>query len=70
MFEFFDQIVGFIETIWTVVINLINSLITAFSTLLVVISFPVTVMPFLPAILFTSLSVCIGIGVLKFVLGR
>lgn len=70
MFDFFDKIIGFFETIWNVVLNLINTLITAISTLNVIIQLPTFLVPFLPSIILTGVITVVGFATVKFLIGR
>lgn len=70
MFDFFDKIIGFFETIWNVVLNLINTLITAISTLNVIIQLPAFLVPFLPSVILTGVLTVIGFATVKFLIGR
>lgn len=70
MFEFFDKISGFLEQLWDFFVNLVNSLIMALSAVLTAATLPVTLMPFLPAIIGTSLMVVVSFAVVKFIIGR
>lgn len=70
MFDFFDKIIGFFETIWDVVLNLVDGLITALEVLANMIAFPVVLYPILPAFLVSAVSITIAIGAVKFIIGR
>lgn len=70
MFDFFDKVIGFFETIWDVVLNLVDGLITALEVLANMIAFPVVLYPILPAFLVSAVSITIAIGAVKFIIGR
>lgn len=70
MFDFFDKIIGFFETIWNVVLNIVDGLITALEVLANMIAFPVVLYPILPAFLVSAVSITIAIGAVKFIIGR
>lgn len=70
MFDFFDKIIGFLETLWDFFINLVNSLIIALSATVTAATLPVTLMPFLPAIIGSSVMIVIAFAVVKFIIGR
>lgn len=70
MFEFFDQIIGFLETIWTLVSNFVNSLVMILETVIMVPSVVAEMAFFLPAVIFTGVTVTISFGIIKFLLGR
>lgn len=70
MFDFFDKIVGFLETLWDFFINLVNSLIVALTATVTAATLPVTLMPFLPAIIGSAVMIVIAFAVVKFIIGR
>lgn len=70
MFDFFDKFIGFLEIIWDFFINLVNSLIIALSATVTAATLPVTLMPFLPAIIGSSVMIVIAFAVVKFIIGR
>ena len=70
MFAFFDQIFGFLETVWEFFISLVNSLIVALTATVTAATLPVTLMPFLPAIIGSSVMIVIAFAVVKFIIGR
>lgn len=70
MFDFFDKIIGFFDTIWNVVLNIVDGLITALEVLANMIAFPVVLYPILPAFLVSAVSITIAIGAVKFIIGR
>ncbi len=70
MFAFFDTIVSFLETIWTLVTNFVQSLILILEVVLSATTLPLIVTPFLPAVLLSSLVIVLGFAVVKFILAR
>lgn len=70
MFDFFDKIIGFVEQVWEFLVNLVNSLITAMETLLIVVQIPTILLPFLPSFIMVSVTIVISFSVIKFVIGR
>lgn len=70
MFEFFDQVINFFDTIFTLIENLVNSLFMLVKTLGTVITLPGTLLPFLPVVIATAVSVTIALGIVKMVVGR
>ena len=59
-----------IETIWNVVLNIVDGLITALEVLSNLISFPFLIYPILPSFLVTAVSITVAIGAVKFIVGR
>lgn len=70
MFEFFDQVVGFFEVIWTMIQNFINSLIMILGTVVAIPGVIAELAFFLPAVIFTGVTVTISFAVVKFLIGR
>ena len=70
MFDFFDKIIGFVEQLWEFLVNMVNSLITAMETLLIVVQIPTILLPFLPSFIMVSVTIVISFSVIKFVIGR
>lgn len=70
MFDFFDKIIGFVEQVWEFLVNLVNSLITAMETLLIVVQIPTILLPFLPSFIMVSVTIVISFSVIKFIIGR
>lgn len=70
MFEFFDKIIGFFEMIWTLVVNLVNSLLMLLGT---IVNIPVVIgalSVYLPAVIFSGVMVTVSFGVIKLIVGR
>lgn len=70
MFDFFDKIIGFFEMIWTLVVNLVNSLLMLLGT---IVNIPVVIgvlSMYLPAVIFTGVMVTISFAVIKLIVGR
>ena len=70
MFDFFDQIVGFFEVIWEVVVNTINSLVQLLNIVSTFLTVQTTLLPLLPSFLMTSVLIVIAIGTAKLIVGR
>lgn len=70
MFDFFSQILGFIETVFEFFINFIESLFQAFVVLLSAIELPIQLVGFLPQILGSAMIIVVSLGVIKFIIGR
>lgn len=70
MFEFFDQILGFIETLWNFVLSFVEALFLAISALISSLSLPLAAINYLPGILAASVALFISVYVVKFLIGR
>lgn len=70
MFDFFDKIIGFVETVFSFFINLVESLIQAVVFLGHSSSFAIALVPFMPSIIGTAIVVFFAIYVIKFLIGR
>ena len=70
MFAFFDQIIGYIELIWNFVLSFFKALGFAISALVSSITIPTTLIAYLPTFLGASVSIVIGVYLVKFLLGR
>lgn len=70
MFDFFDQILGFIESVWQFVINIINSLVIALETLTTAVRLPLELVAYVPGILGSSIVVVVSLAIVKFIVGR
>ncbi len=70
MFDFFNQIVGFFEMIGTMIVNFVNSLIMILGTVVQIPTIVAEMAFFLPAIIFTGVSITIAFAVIKFIVGR
>lgn len=70
MFDFFEKVLGFIQTVFDFFINLIKSLLMAFNVLAEAIRVPIYLSGFLPAILGAALLVVVSLAVIKFIVGR
>ena len=70
MFDFFSQVLGFLEAIWEFFLQLLDTLLVAVQLLAQAIIFPIELVGFLPAFFGTCLLITISICVVKFILGR
>lgn len=71
MGNFFDTIINFFETIWDVVINLINSLVTLLQVAATSITLPAWLIGLqLPVFLIASVSAVTAIAIAKLIVGR
>lgn len=70
MFDFFDKIIGYIETLWNLVVGLVQSLLMAIKFLLTGTDAVLYLVGFLPAIIGSCVAIFLFIFVIKFLLGR
>lgn len=71
MFDFFDTIINFLQTIWDVIINLIESLITLLNVAVTSLTLPAWLISLqFPAILIASISAVTAISIAKLIVGR
>lgn len=71
MANFFDTIVTFFETIWDVIINLINSLVTLLQVAVTSITLPAWLIGLsFPSIIIASISAVTAISIAKLIVGR
>lgn len=69
MFDFFNIIVGFFETIWSYICNFFSALVTAFTIMRTAISLPISIVGFMPTFIGTAIVVFLLIAVIRFVVG-
>lgn len=70
MFDFFNMIIGYLEQIWTMVVNNINMTITLVKTTLAITSVPAVIVTFMPGAIAISVIAVVSFGVVKLLLGR
>lgn len=70
MFGFFQTIIGYIETVWAIVLNLVEGLFQLASTLVTVSAMPGILITFMPAFLTSAILSVGALAVLKVVVGR
>lgn len=69
MFAFFDKIIGFFETIFTIITNFMTSL---GQILQVIFNIPTVVssLAIMPSLIFTGMTIVISFATIKFILAR
>ena len=70
MFDFFNQIIGYVQTAFEFVLNLIESLIMAIVFVTSSSSVVISMSYFMPAIIGTCVVITVAIAVIKFLIGR
>ena len=70
MFDFIGKILGYLETVWNLVVGFVQSLLMALKFLLTGTDLILYLIGFLPAIIGSCLIVFVFIYVLKMILGR
>ena len=70
MFDFFEKVLGFFDTIFNFFINLIESYLMAINVVAESIRLPIFLSGFLPAFLGAALLIVISLSVIKLIVGR
>lgn len=70
MFDFFDSIISFLETIVTFVVNTILTIIYVFEFILRGITYVFTIIAYLPPWVMSFVVAVIGFSVIMFILNR
>lgn len=70
MFDFFNQVIGYIETAFNFLLNLIESLLQAIGFLVSSIPFVMAIVPYMPAIIGSCIVMALSVAVIKFIIGR
>jgi len=70
MLNFFQEIIGFVETIFDFFVSFIESLLMALGFIISSAPFNVVVASMMPTIIGTSVTIVVGIAIAKFLLGR
>lgn len=70
MFDFFNQIIGYVETAFDFLLNLIESLIMAVVYVTTSSGVVLSMAQFMPAIIGTCVVITVAIAVIKFLIGR
>lgn len=70
MFEFFDQIVGFFEYLWSMVINLITMMFTTIQLLVEAQTMFPSIYAYFPTIFTTGFTIVAALAFIKFILAR
>lgn len=70
MAEFFNFVVGAIETALTFLYNMINALLLAYDAIFTAVSLSTNLALILPGILGSAVLITVSLGVVKFIVGR
>ena len=70
MANFFNQILGAIETALTFLFNFINSLVMAIDSITFAVALPPVLAGFLPGIVGSAIIIVVSLAVVKFLVGR
>ena len=70
MFDFFEQVLGMLESFFEFFINTCESLFTATEVLTKAVVFPMELVGLLPSLLGSSLLIVISLATVKFIIGR
>ena len=70
MFDFINQVLGVIETVFEFFINLVESLFMALEVLSKSIVFPLELSGYMPSVLGSAMAIVVSLAVVKFIVGR
>lgn len=70
MFDFFEKVLGFIETVFEFFINLVESLFMALEVLSKSIVFPLELAGLMPSVIGSAMVIVVSLAVVKFIVGR
>ena len=70
MFDFFEKVLGYIQSFFDYFVSFLESLITALNVLINSIAFPLQLSSMLPAVLGSCVVIVVAIAVAKFIAGR
>ena len=70
MFKFFDQVLGFFETLFSFFLNFIESLLMALAVIAESIIYTPVLVGLVPAVVGSAVTIGIAIYVVKFIIGR
>ncbi len=70
MFDFADKFFGYLETVWSLVLSFVESLLMAVKVLLTGSYAVVSLVGFLPSIIGSCVATFFAIYIVKFILGR
>lgn len=70
MFQFFDQLIGYVQTAFGFLLNLIESLVTACDMLTQFLALPPVLTGLVPGVVGGSIILVSSIFVVKFIVGR
>lgn len=70
MLDFFESLLMYIETAWGFFIGIIDYTLVLTKTVIGTVELPIMLSPFVPTVLWVSMSVIIALSVIKIILGR
>lgn len=70
MFEFFDQVLSFLTSVYTFFVNMIENLILLFEMVGLAISLPPQLVGYMPPFIGTAVLLAVAIWVVKLIVGR
>lgn len=69
MFKFFGFLENLFNTLWELITNLVTGLINAVIIVQQSVSLPLSILPYVPSFIFTSISIVVAIGIIKLIIG-
>lgn len=70
MFNFFNQVIDYVQRLFEFLANIVKALITAIGVLSSAVQFPLGLVGYMPAILGSCIVVVVAVGAVKFIIGR
>lgn len=70
MFDFFNQLLGFVEVTFSFFMNVIESLIQAITFVVTSVPFVFALASYMPAIIASCMIIIVSIAIVKFIIGR
>lgn len=69
MLNFFNVISDFFSSIWQMIINIVTGLVNAMLILASSLAVPAGLLPYVPSFIGASITIVLGIGVIKLIIG-
>lgn len=70
MFEFFNSVMGYIETVFDFLISIVEALISFLGIIPTALALPLALVEYVPLIIGTSITAVLGTQVVKLIIGR
>lgn len=69
MLNFFDMIADFFSSVWQMIINIVTGLVNALLIVASSLAVPVGLLPYVPSFIAASITIVLGVGVVKLIIG-
>lgn len=70
MLDFFQTIIEYIESGWAFLLGIIDYTLVLTKTVIGSVNIPLLLSPYVPTVIWVSMSLVIALGVVKIILGR